>query len=149
MVQYLLPTTAYLSSLGSRKLPHPSTCLTNNLRISMISSLVAWLYLLKDLGLDIHYSVSQFMWDNITVDIVPNGIQLELIPGCKPFYRKPFSIPKAYQQVTKDEIAQLERIGLLTKVTASKGAAPTFIIPKKKQTVHIITDFRGLNKCLK
>jgi hypothetical protein len=76
-------------------------------------------------------------------------IQLELIPGCKPFYRKPFSIPKAYQQVTKDEIAQLERIGLLTKVTASKGAAPTFIIPKKKQTVHIITDFRGLNKCLK
>jgi hypothetical protein len=39
----------------------------------MISSLVAWLYLLKDLGLDIHYSVSQFMWDNITVDIVPNG----------------------------------------------------------------------------
>jgi hypothetical protein len=145
--------------------------------------------LLKDIELDIHYSASPFMWDNITVDMVPNGywtktkiasitkswntnqksassdndkaaeevritqilpadykpmdiidviekqthltptereklqkvlfdfrdlfkgergnyngepIKLELIPGSKPFYAKPFSIPKAYQQVTKD-----------------------------------------------
>jgi hypothetical protein len=74
---------------------------------------------------------------------------LELIPGSKPFYAKPFSIPKAYQQVTKDEIVCLESIGLLTKVTAAEWAAPTFIIPKKNQTVRVITDFRGLNKCLK
>ncbi len=76
-------------------------------------------------------------------------IQLELIPGSKPFYAKPFSIPKAYQQITKDEIAPLESIGLPTKVPAAEWAAPTFIIPKKNQTVRVITDFRGLNKCLK
>jgi hypothetical protein len=76
-------------------------------------------------------------------------IELELLPGSKPFYAKPFSIPKAYQQVTRDEIARLESIGLLTKVTASEWAAPTFIIPKKNQTVRVITDFRGSNKCLK
>jgi hypothetical protein len=29
---------------------------------------------------------------------------LELIPGSKPFYGKPFSIPKVYKQLTKDEI---------------------------------------------
>jgi len=46
-------------------------------------------------------------------------IELELLPGSKPFYAKPFSIPKA------------------------------FIIPKKNKTVRVITDFRGLNKCLK
>jgi len=76
-------------------------------------------------------------------------IELELLPGSKPFYAKPFSIPKAYQQVTRDEIARLESIGLLTKVTAAEWAAPTFIIPKKNKTVRVITDFRGLNKCLK
>jgi len=76
-------------------------------------------------------------------------IELELLPNAKPFYGKPFSIPKAYQQLTKDEIARFESIGLLTKVTSSKWAAPTFIIPKKNQTVRVITDFRGLNQCLK
>jgi hypothetical protein len=29
--------------------------------------------LLKDLGLDIHYSTSQFVWDNIIVDMLPSG----------------------------------------------------------------------------
>jgi hypothetical protein len=48
--------------------------------------------------------------------------ELELLPDAKPFYRKPFSIPKAYQQITKDEIARLESI---------EWAAPTFVIRKK------------------
>jgi hypothetical protein len=39
--------------------------------------------------------------------------------------------------------------GLLSKVSSSEWAAPTFVIPKKNQTVRVITDFRGLNKCLK
>jgi hypothetical protein len=37
---------------------------------------------------------------------------------------------------------------LLTQVASSEWAAPTFIIPKKNNTVRVITDFRGLNKCL-
>jgi len=44
-------------------------------------------------------------------------IDLDLLPGSKPFYGKPFLNPKVYQQMTKDEIARLESIGLLTKVT--------------------------------
>jgi hypothetical protein len=170
--------------------------------------------LLKDLGLIIDYSASQFMWDNITVNMVPSGywtrnkiistakswnaekqkknkinvtqilpadykptdivevvqsqthlttdkkeqlqrtlfdfqdlfqgkcgkfkgepIELELLPGSKPFYDKPFSIPKAYRQITKDEISRLESIRLFTKVVSSKWAAPTFIMPKKNNTV--------------
>jgi hypothetical protein len=159
--------------------------------------------LLKNLGLDINYSASLFVWGNITVDMVPCGywtktkistvaktwnsnkstqkqveeelrlakilpaeykpkditdimqqqthltarerkqlltvlfdlqdlfqgkcgnfngepITLELIPGSKPFYRKPFSIPKPYQQITKNEIAWLESLGVLTKVPSAK-----------------------------
>jgi hypothetical protein len=76
-------------------------------------------------------------------------IDLELVPGATPFYARPFSIPKAYQQITKDEIQRLESIRILTRITSSEWVAPTFIIPKKNNAIHIITDFRGLNKCLK
>jgi hypothetical protein len=193
--------------------------------------------LLKDLGPDIHYCASQFVWDDIIVDMVPgrywaqdricklnktwntkckqtheditesekeelhlakilpakckpadifevilkqthltpdeqqqlynvlldfqslfqgkkgecngNPIELELLLCAKPFYGKSFLIPKVHQQIKKGEIARMESIGLLTKVTSSKWAAPTFIIPKKNQSVRVITDFRRLNKCLK
>jgi hypothetical protein len=76
-------------------------------------------------------------------------IELELLPNSTPFYAKPFSIPKAYQQVTGNEIDCLESLGILTKVPLAELAAPTFIIPKKNNTVHVITDVWGLNKCLK
>jgi hypothetical protein len=75
-------------------------------------------------------------------------VSLELIPGSKPYYGKPFSIPKAYEQVTKDEIKRLESLEILKPIASSEWAAPTFIIPKKNNTVRVITDFRGLNKCL-
>jgi hypothetical protein len=48
------------------------------------------------------------------------AIELELLPEAKPFYEKPFSIPKAYQQITKDEINHLESIGILTKIPSSE-----------------------------
>jgi len=75
-------------------------------------------------------------------------VSLELVPGSTPFYWKPFSIPKAYKQVTKDEIQRLQKLGLLTPVASLQWAAPIFIIPKKNNTVRVITNFRGLNKCL-
>jgi len=75
-------------------------------------------------------------------------VALELLPGSQPFYGKPFSIPKAYKEVTKDEIKCLESLNILTPVASSQWAAPTFIIPNKDNTVRVITDFRGLNKCL-
>lgn len=74
-------------------------------------------------------------------------IELDLIAGSKPYYGRPFSIPKAYEQVTKNK-KRLVSLKLLSPVTSSEWAAPTFIIPKKNNTVCIITDFRGLNKCL-
>jgi hypothetical protein len=70
-------------------------------------------------------------------------ITLELLPESKPFYVKPFSIPKAHQQIMKDKLACLESIGLLT------NGCTKFIIPKKNHMVCIINGFRGLNKCLK
>jgi hypothetical protein len=68
-------------------------------------------------------------------------IQLELLPGSKPYFSKPYSIPKAYEEVMKGEIDHLERIGLLTRVQSAEWATPTFVILKKNGTVRVIMDY--------
>jgi hypothetical protein len=47
------------------------------------------------------------------------------------------------------EVERLVEIGVLKKVNQSKWAAPSFIIPKKDDTVRFINDFRELNKRIK
>ena len=76
-------------------------------------------------------------------------IELELNEGAKPFYDKPFRILQAYKTLVKREVERLESIGLLTRVSGSEWAAPSFVIPKKDKTIRFLTDFRGLNRCLK
>ncbi len=63
-------------------------------------------------------------------------ISLELIDGAKPYYAKPYKIPKAYEAVTKKELDRLVRIGLLNPIKTSEWAAPCFIIPKKDGTIR-------------
>ena len=75
--------------------------------------------------------------------------ELELKEGAKPFYGKPFRIPQAYKTLVKKEVERLESIGLLIRVSGSEWAAPSFVIPKKDKTIRFLTDFRGLNRCLK
>jgi hypothetical protein len=165
--------------------------------------------LLQSIGLDTHYSASQFTWDSISVAMVPSGywskekiehidaswnnkheeahiteilpaeykpcdinaivneqthlstiekdklrsvllefsdlfkgecgkyngdpIDLELIPGAKSFYGKPFSIPKAYEQVTKNEIKRLEQLGLLTYTSQILPVGSTHLYHPKKE----------------
>jgi hypothetical protein len=47
-------------------------------------------------------------------------IKLELLPGSKPYFSKPYSILKAHMDVTKGEIDWLEMIGLLTRVQSAE-----------------------------
>ena len=44
------------------------------------------------------------------------------------------------------EVERLCKVGVLKKVNRSEWAAPTFIIPKKDNTVRFISDFRELNQ---
>ena len=77
----------------------------------------------------------------------PYHIQLK--EGATPYHARPYSVPKAYERTLKAEIARLESIGVLKRVNRSEWAAPSFIIPKKDQTVRFINDFRELNKRIK
>ena len=49
----------------------------------------------------------------------------------------------------KKECPRMGKIDILRKSTDSEWGAPTFIIPKKNNTVRFIYDFRELNKRIK
>ena len=74
---------------------------------------------------------------------------IELKPDVQPYHARPYPIPKAYEQTLKKEVDRLCQLGVLKKVNRSQWAAPTFIIPKKDETVRFISDFRELNKKIK
>ena len=69
-------------------------------------------------------------WKGLSYDI-------ELKEGAKPYHGRPYSVPKAYEQQLKDEVERLCKVGVLKKVNCSEWAAPTFVIPKKDQTIRL------------
>jgi RNase H-like domain found in reverse transcriptase/Reverse transcriptase (RNA-dependent DNA polymerase)/Integrase zinc binding domain len=74
---------------------------------------------------------------------------IDLKPDAKPYHAKPFAVPRAYESTFKKEVDRLCKIGVLKKVNRSEWAAPTFLVPKKDQSVRFINDFRELNKRIK
>jgi hypothetical protein len=66
----------------------------------------------------------------------------------QPYHGRPYPIPHKHKAVLMKEIKQLCEIGVLELQPSSRWALPTFIIPKKDSTVHTISDFRELNKCI-
>ena len=74
---------------------------------------------------------------------------IELKEDAKPFYKNPYPIPCIHEQTFKKELDQLCAVGVLEPKMDSKWGSPTFIIPKKDNSVQFITDFRELNKRIK
>jgi hypothetical protein len=75
-------------------------------------------------------------------------VSFELKEGVKPYHGRPYPIPHKHKAILMKEIKQLCNIGVLEWQPSSRWALPTFIIPKKDSTVHTISDFRELNKCI-
>ncbi len=66
--------------------------------------------------------------------------------GAKPYYGRPYPIPKIHKATFMQEIDRLISIGVLKWQPSSNWALPSFIIPKKDHTARTISDFRELNK---
>jgi hypothetical protein len=80
-----------------------------------------------------------------------NGIEydIELKPDAKPSHARAYPVPRIHEATLKVEVARLCKIGVLRKINRSEWAAPSFLIPKKDDTVRFISDFRNLNKFIK
>ena len=69
-------------------------------------------------------------------------VQFELKPDAKPYHGRVFPVPHVYLETLKKEVDRLVEIGVLKHQQSSEWSPPTFIIPKKNQTVRFISDFR-------
>ena len=65
---------------------------------------------------------------------------IELKPDAKPYHARGFPVPRVHEKTLRQEVERLCKLGVLKKVNRSEWAAPTFIIPKKDQTVRFISD---------
>ena len=79
-----------------------------------------------------------------TCYVKPYDIKIK--PDAEPYHGKPFPVPRIHELTFKQELDQLEALKVIKKVNRSQWGAPTFLIPKKDNTVGFIYDFRDLNK---
>ena len=73
-------------------------------------------------------------------------VDFELVDGAKPHSQRHFPVPHLYKEAFRKELERLVKLGFLEPTQSSEWGSPTFIIPKKDQTVRFLTDFRELNK---
>ncbi len=57
-------------------------------------------------------------------------------------------MPKVHKETIKKEVERLCQLGVIERQPSSEWASPSFIIPKKDQTVHFLSDFWEVNKRL-
>ncbi len=63
-----------------------------------------------------------------------------------PCYGGPFPVPKSRKETVIKELNRLCDLGVLEFQLTSEWTSPSFIIPKKDDTVHFVDNFREVNK---
>jgi hypothetical protein len=77
---------------------------------------------------------------------IPSLISFELKEGTKPYHSRPFPVSRVHKDTIVKELNICCDLGVLEFLPASAWASPSFIIPKKDNTVHLISDFREVNR---
>jgi hypothetical protein len=77
----------------------------------------------------------------------PYGIKVK--GGAEPYHAQAFPVPKMHELKLKKELDWLCTLQELKKVNWSRWGVPTFIIPKKKNSVCFISVFLESNKWIK
>lgn len=89
------------------------------------------------------------LWDNKLGTYPDSKVHLELTDDAVPHSSRGYPVPFAHRKLFKEELDRLVSIGVLEPCGRSEWCAGTFIVGKPSGGCRWVTDFRGLNKCLK
>jgi hypothetical protein len=82
-----------------------------------------------------------------TLGVYPHQkFHIDLIPGAKPKHSRPYAIPRIHLVAFKKELNRYFQIKVLSPTGASEWGLPTFVTPKKDNTLWWVSDLRELNK---
>ena len=86
------------------------------------------------------------LFDGTLGDWDTEPVSFELKEGAKPYHGRAYPVPHAHKETLKKELNRLCELGVLEWQPESEWASPSFIVPKKDQTVRFLSDFREVNK---
>jgi hypothetical protein len=88
------------------------------------------------------------LFDGTLGDWKTKLVSFQLRVGVSPYHGQAFPVPKVHKEIIIKEVERLCKLGVLERQPASEWALPSFIIPKKDQTVCFLRDFWEVNKRL-
>ena len=75
-------------------------------------------------------------------------MDLQLLPGAKPVYRRPYPVPHNQLGVFQRTLNQMVAMGVLSPCGESAWSLPTFLVAKKDGRVRWVSNFIELNKVI-
>jgi hypothetical protein len=82
-----------------------------------------------------------------TLGVYPHKkFNINLVLGARPKHSQPYAIPHIHLAAFKKELDRLVQIGVLSPQGACKWGSPTFVTPKKDNTVRWVGNLQELNK---
>ena len=73
-------------------------------------------------------------------------VSFDLRKDAKQYHGRAYPVPHVHKETLKKELNRLCELGVLEWQPESEWASPSFIVPKKDQTVRFLSDFREVNK---
>jgi hypothetical protein len=68
--------------------------------------------------------------------------------GVSPYHSQAFPVPKIHKDTIIKEVERLYKLEILEQQQANEWALPSFIIPKKNNTIRFLSDIGEVKKRL-
>jgi hypothetical protein len=81
------------------------------------------------------------LFDGTLGDWKTKPVSFQLKDGVSPYLGRAFPVLKVHKETIIKEVERLCKLGVVERQPASEWASPSFIIPKKDQTVCFLSDF--------
>jgi hypothetical protein len=90
----------------------------------------------------------ELLFDGPLCDWRTKPVSFQLREDISPYHDQAFPVPKIHKDTIIKEVERLRKLGVLERQQASEWALPLFVIPKRNNTAHFLSNFWQVNKRL-